>query len=181
VKKAYKISQEGIVVVALLLPMFTDTVWFHDYASHAEIEVLRGRLHFTNREDNSYTPFGHGIFVFRKKSARKGKKLTIGLDGHRIGTSLIPRRRATVCATVAARSLANESAVGSIGGRWLATRRERSPSERRRGISRPVVGYDNKIVRQRIAVQSAAGRLNDQRGRFPEMGPPSVGWADRVT
>ena len=45
VKKAYEASQQGAVVVALL-PMFTDTVWFHDYASHAEIEVLRGRLQF---------------------------------------------------------------------------------------------------------------------------------------
>ena len=90
VKKAYQASQQGAVVVALL-PMFTDTVWFHDYASHAEIEVLRGRLQFENREDNGYTPFGHGIFVFRKQSARKGKKLTIGLNGHRIGTTLLGR------------------------------------------------------------------------------------------
>jgi hypothetical protein len=89
VRKAYEAAQQGAVVVALL-PIFTDTAWFHDYASHAEIEVLRGRLQFANRGDNSYTPFGHGIFVFRKKSARKGKKLTIGLNGHRIGTSSPP-------------------------------------------------------------------------------------------
>ena len=44
--------------------MFTDAAWFHDYASHANIEVLKGRLQFANRTDNGYSPFGHGIFVF---------------------------------------------------------------------------------------------------------------------
>ena len=70
-----------------LLPTFTDTAWFHDYASHATIELLRGRLQFANRTDKGYTPFGHGIFVFRKKSARVDNRLAISLDGHRIGTS----------------------------------------------------------------------------------------------
>ena len=81
--------------------MITDTVWYHDYASHPEIEEIRGRLQFENREDNGYTPFGHGIFVFRRQSARKGKKLTIGLNGHRIGTTLLGDkfRRGGVCAT----------------------------------------------------------------------------------
>ena len=51
-------------------------------------KLLKGRLQFAGRTDNSYSPFGHGIFVFRKKSARVGNQLTISLDGHRIGTSL---------------------------------------------------------------------------------------------
>ena len=86
VRKAYEAAQKGAVVVALL-PMFTDTAWFHDYASHATIELLRGRLQYDNRTDNGYAPFGHAIFVFRKESARRGNQLAISLDGHRIGTS----------------------------------------------------------------------------------------------
>ncbi len=69
-----------------VLPVFTDAGWFHEYASHASIDLLKGRLHFTNRNANGYTPFGHGVFVFRKKSARQAKRLTISLDDHRIGT-----------------------------------------------------------------------------------------------
>ena len=86
VQKAYESALEGAVVVALL-PIFTDAAWFHDYASHATIELLRGRLQFANRDDAGYSPFGHGIFVFRKESARVGQQLTISLNGHRIGTS----------------------------------------------------------------------------------------------
>ena len=98
VRKAYEAAKNGAVVVALL-PMFTDTAWFHDYASHATIELLKGRLQFANRTDNGYAPFGHGIFVFRKESARLDNQLAISLDGHRIGTSLprtlqrVPNRR----------------------------------------------------------------------------------------
>ena len=61
VRKAYEAAKNGAVVVALL-PMFTDAAWFHDYASHANIEVLKGRLQFANRTDNGYSPFGHGDF-----------------------------------------------------------------------------------------------------------------------
>jgi phage N-6-adenine-methyltransferase len=84
VKKAYESAKAGATVVALLP---TDSAWFHDYGSHATIEVLRGRLQFRNREDNGYSPFGHGIYIFRKRSARRGNRLNISLDGHRIGTS----------------------------------------------------------------------------------------------
>ena len=86
VRKAWKSAQKGAVVVCLL-PVFTDAAWFHDFASHATIELLRGRLQFGNREHNGYTPFSHGIYIFRQKSARHGAKLTISLDPHRIGTS----------------------------------------------------------------------------------------------
>ncbi len=86
VRKAYEAAKNGAVVVALL-PLFSDAVWFHDYASHATIELLKGRLQFLNQGTDGYSPFGHGIFVFRKKSARVGNRLVISLDGHRIGTS----------------------------------------------------------------------------------------------
>ena len=87
VRKAYEAAKENGAIVVALLPMFSDTAWFHDYASHATIELLKGRLQFTGRAENGYTPFGHGIFVFRKKSARVGNQLAISLAGHRIGTS----------------------------------------------------------------------------------------------
>ena len=87
VRKAYEAAKNGAVVVALL-PMFTDTAWFHDYASHATIELLKGRLQFTNRIDKGYSPFGHAIFVFRKKSAQVNGRMAISLGGHRIGTRI---------------------------------------------------------------------------------------------
>jgi hypothetical protein len=62
-----------------------DAVRFHDYASHATIELLKGRLQFTNRPHKGYTPFGDMICVFRKRSARSGKGLMINLNGHRLG------------------------------------------------------------------------------------------------
>ena len=90
VKKAYESAQQGTIVVALL-PMFTDAVWFHGYASHASIELLKGRLQFMAPMSNGYSPFCHGVFLFRRKSARAGKRLAISLNDHRLGTSLIIR------------------------------------------------------------------------------------------
>jgi phage N-6-adenine-methyltransferase len=84
VKKAFDSARSGATVVALL-PIYTD--WFHAYGSHASIELLKGRLQFSNRPDNGYSPSGHAIFIFRRKSARRGNRLHISLDGHRIGTS----------------------------------------------------------------------------------------------
>ena len=92
VRKAFEAAKRGAVVVALL-PVFTDAVWFHEYASHATIELLKGRLQFGNREHNGFTPFGHMICVFRAKSARRGARLTISLNGHRIGTSSLGNTR----------------------------------------------------------------------------------------
>jgi phage N-6-adenine-methyltransferase len=87
VRKACEAAKNGAVVVALL-PMFTDAVWFHDFAPHATIKLLKGRLQFATQKANGYTSFSHGIFVFRKKSAQVRNQLAISLDGHRIGTSI---------------------------------------------------------------------------------------------
>jgi phage N-6-adenine-methyltransferase len=86
VKKAYESAQQGAIVVALL-PAFTDTLWFHDYASHGEIEILKGRLMFAHHDIPGHAPCGHVICVFRKRSARVGKRLKISLNGHRLGTA----------------------------------------------------------------------------------------------
>ena len=87
VHKAHEASQQGGVVVVALLPVFTDAAWFHNYASHAEIEFLKGKLQFEGRTDKGYSPFGHMICVFRQQSARQGKRLSVVLNGHRLGTS----------------------------------------------------------------------------------------------
>jgi phage N-6-adenine-methyltransferase len=82
-KRAYQSAQDGAVVVALL-PAFTEAQWFHDYASHAEIELLKGRLQFVG--GTGYSPFAHMVAVWRRKSARRGNQLSITLADHRIGT-----------------------------------------------------------------------------------------------
>ena len=86
VRKAWESAKRGATVVGLL-PFFCDAAWFHNFGSHATIELLKGRLQFGNREVKGYTPFASGIFIFRQRSARRGARLNISLDGHRIGTS----------------------------------------------------------------------------------------------
>jgi phage N-6-adenine-methyltransferase len=50
VRKCYRESRKGCLVVALLFAR-TDTAWFHDYCMEAsEIRFIRGRLQFTSRE-----------------------------------------------------------------------------------------------------------------------------------
>lgn len=78
VRKGYEEAQLGAVVVALL-PVFTDAAWFHDYASHATIDLLKGRLQFGGRQAYGYSPFGHMVCTFRQTSARTGRHLTISL------------------------------------------------------------------------------------------------------
>ena len=66
VKKAFEAAKQGAVVVALL-PVFTNAVWFHKYASHATIELLKGRLQFGNREHNGpYAVWPHDLRVSRE-------------------------------------------------------------------------------------------------------------------
>ena len=81
-KKAYDSAKTGAVVVALL-PAFTDTLWFHNYVSHASIEVLIGRPQFVGGD--RYAPFASMIAVWRSKSARRGDRLSVTISNHRIG------------------------------------------------------------------------------------------------
>lgn len=67
VKKAYRASQEGSTVVALL-PARTDTAWWHDFVMRAaEIRFIRGRLAFGGA--TSSAPFPSAIVVFRPPRA----------------------------------------------------------------------------------------------------------------
>jgi hypothetical protein len=71
------------MVVVALLPVYTDTIWFRDYASHAEIELLKGRLQFLG--STGFAPVPHMIAVWRQASARSGDRLAITLSNHRRG------------------------------------------------------------------------------------------------
>lgn len=57
VKKAYEESQKPDTRVVMLLPVRTDTAWFHDYVlGNADIHFLRGRLHFGGAKDPAPFP-----------------------------------------------------------------------------------------------------------------------------
>jgi len=61
IKKCYELSRYNTVVA--LLPARTDTKWFHDYIyKKAEIEFLKGRLHFG--ESKNCAPFPSMIVKF---------------------------------------------------------------------------------------------------------------------
>jgi phage N-6-adenine-methyltransferase len=76
-RKAYESAKLGAVIVALI-PARTDTQWFRDYVSHAEIELLEGRIKFGGGA--STAPFPSMVAVWRKRSARTGSRLTVTLS-----------------------------------------------------------------------------------------------------
>ena len=66
VRKAYITSQEGKIVV-LLLPVRTDTAWFHEYVSMAhKIYFLRGRVNVNDERGVTIGKWGfpHMIVIF---------------------------------------------------------------------------------------------------------------------
>jgi phage N-6-adenine-methyltransferase len=81
-KKALDSARSGAVVVSLFLS-FTDMIWFHDYVSHAHIELLTGRLQFVGGD--RYAPFATMIAVSQQRSARRGNQLSIKISSHRTG------------------------------------------------------------------------------------------------
>ena len=63
VKKAYESAQAGATVVCLL-PIRTDTVWWHDYVlPYAEVRFLRRRLTFGGAKHAA--PFPCAVVIFR--------------------------------------------------------------------------------------------------------------------
>ena len=60
--KAYLESLFGALVVCLV-PVRTDTSWWHDYAMFGEIRFLRGRLRFGDAKTNA--PFPSAVVVFK--------------------------------------------------------------------------------------------------------------------
>lgn len=73
IKKAYEVSQNGAVVVALI-PAKTETAWWHRYVMHAaEIRLIRGRIKFVAGDPDAdlrghgiNAPFPSAVVVFRQ-------------------------------------------------------------------------------------------------------------------
>lgn len=60
-RKAFESSQDGVTVVCLV-PVRTDTLWWHEYAMRGEVRLIRGRLKFGTAKANA--PFPSAIVVF---------------------------------------------------------------------------------------------------------------------
>jgi phage N-6-adenine-methyltransferase len=68
IKKAHNEAARGVLTV-MLLPVRTDTKYFHDYIyGQHEIRFLRGRLKFVGAENHA--PFPSMIVVFRPSKAK---------------------------------------------------------------------------------------------------------------
>jgi phage N-6-adenine-methyltransferase len=61
-EKAYDASLRGALVVCLV-PVRTDTKWWHDIAMRGEIRFIRGRLRFVGNA--THAPFPSAVIVFR--------------------------------------------------------------------------------------------------------------------
>lgn len=63
-KKALVESRHPRTTVVMLVPVRTETAWFHDYVYHrAEIRFLRGRLKFGGAKNNA--PFPSMVVIYR--------------------------------------------------------------------------------------------------------------------
>ena len=60
-KKAY----DSNLLTVLLLPVRTDTRWFHDYCKQFEVTFIRGRLKFGNSKTSA--PFPSMVVVMEKR------------------------------------------------------------------------------------------------------------------
>lgn len=69
-KKALEESENGAVVVGLL-PVRSDTRWFHDYVLHkAEVRFIKGRVKYDTGEDEPMpATFPSMVVIWRKKGA----------------------------------------------------------------------------------------------------------------
>ncbi len=82
-KKAYKESLKGAVVVCLV-PVASDTRWWHDYVMHAqEIRFIRGRVKFIGYDEhgkqiqNSPT-FSSCVVIFKQERRQDWENPRIG-------------------------------------------------------------------------------------------------------
>jgi phage N-6-adenine-methyltransferase len=70
IKKAYESAQSGATVVCLV-PVRSDTGWWHDYCAKGEIRFIRGRLNFTGATGSTQighnAPFPCAVVVFRPR------------------------------------------------------------------------------------------------------------------
>ena len=61
-KKANQEAKHGAVIVCLV-PVRTDTNWWHDYCIQHEVRFIRGRLKFGNQKNSA--PFPSAVVVMR--------------------------------------------------------------------------------------------------------------------
>jgi phage N-6-adenine-methyltransferase len=66
--KAWESSQSTAELVVCLIPVRTDTRYWHEYAMRGEIEFLRGRLKFGPLTNPA--PFASAVITFRNASGR---------------------------------------------------------------------------------------------------------------
>jgi site-specific DNA-methyltransferase (adenine-specific) len=67
-EKAWRSVQSGEAeIVVCLVPARPDTAWWHTWAVRAEVEFLRGRLRFG---DKDAAPFPSALLVFRNAETR---------------------------------------------------------------------------------------------------------------
>ena len=77
VEKAWRESQSGRATIVMLLPVHSNTDWWHTFCLKAEIRFLRGRPSFIRGDGNRQTPlFPLAIVIFRAKILKVAKHHT---------------------------------------------------------------------------------------------------------
>lgn len=70
VEKCYKEYETNGTTVVMLIPSRTDTRYFHNYIYHkAEIEFIKGRLHFSNSKNSA--PFPSMIVIYQQMEEKE--------------------------------------------------------------------------------------------------------------
>jgi hypothetical protein len=64
VRKAYESASRDSATVVCLLPARTDTRWWHEFCSQAEVRFVKGRVKFGDAKTGA--PFPSAIVIFRK-------------------------------------------------------------------------------------------------------------------
>jgi len=66
-RKAWEAAQNGAELVVCLVPVRSDTGWWHEFAARGEVTLLPGRLRFG--EGVNPAPFPSAVVVFRNAQA----------------------------------------------------------------------------------------------------------------
>ena len=65
VRKGFEESRHATVV--MLVPAYTATAWWHDYAIQGEVRFLRGKIKFVGAKDRAM--FASAVIVYRNRHA----------------------------------------------------------------------------------------------------------------
>jgi site-specific DNA-methyltransferase (adenine-specific) len=72
VEKAFRSAQQNGTTVVALLPVRTDTGWWHAFVKKAEIHFIKGRLKFAPAKTSA--PFASAVVVFRPPHGSGGAR-----------------------------------------------------------------------------------------------------------